>query len=104
MAFEARLAMVGYVDNQLKAEIDLQALHAKRLTLFGVSNKMRTPEQRASGVPPFVTDVMPAIAAGRIRPVIDKVFPFARLAEARERMEGNQQTGKIVVTMEESRQ
>jgi NADPH2:quinone reductase len=104
MAFEGRLAMVGYVDNQLKAEIDLQALHAKRLTLFGVSNKMRTPEQRASGVPPFVKDVMPAIAAGRIRPVIDKVFPFARLAEARERMEGNQQTGKIVVTMEESPQ
>jgi NADPH:quinone reductase len=104
MAFEARLAMVGYVDNQLKAELDLQALHAKRLTLFGVSNKMRTPDQRASGVPPFVKDVMPAIAAGRIRPVIDKVFPFAQLAQARERMEANQQTGKIVVTMEESRQ
>ena len=32
-------------------EIDIQALHVKRLTLFGVSNKMRTPEQRAAGVP-----------------------------------------------------
>ncbi|MBL8346601.1 MAG: zinc-binding dehydrogenase, partial [Rubrivivax sp.] len=35
MAFEARLATVGYVDHTLKAEIDLQALHMKRLTLFG---------------------------------------------------------------------
>ena len=102
MAFEARLATVGYVDSQLKAEIDLQALHAKRLTLFGVSNKMRNADQRAAGVAPFVKDVMPAIAAGRIRAVIDKVYPFAQLAEARARMEGNQQTGKIVVTMEGS--
>ena len=36
LAFEGRLATVGYVDNVLKAEIDLQALHAKRLVLFGV--------------------------------------------------------------------
>jgi NADPH:quinone reductase-like Zn-dependent oxidoreductase len=104
MAFEARLATVGYVDDQLKAEIDLQALHAKRLTLFGVSNKMRSAGQRAAGVAPFVKDVMPAIAAGRIRAVIDKVYPLAHLPEARARMEGNQQTGKIVVTMEDSAQ
>ena len=54
MAFEGRLATVGYVDNTLEAKIDIQALHAKRLSLFGVSNKLRTPEQRASGVPAFV--------------------------------------------------
>lgn len=101
MAFEARLATVGYVDGQLKAEMDLQALHARRLTLFGVSNKLRSAEQRAAGVAPFVKEVMPAIAAGRIRAVIDKVYPLSQLAEARARMEGNQQTGKIVVTMEE---
>lgn len=100
MAFEGRLATVGYVDGVLKGEIDIQALHAKRLTLFGVSNKLRTPEQRAAGVPAFVKDLMPAFAAGRIRPVIDSVFPFEKLAEARARMESNQHVGKIVITME----
>ena len=99
MAFEGRLATVGYVDNTLKAELDIQALHAKRLTLFGVSNKQRTPEQRASGVPAFVRDVMPAVAAGRIRPIIDRVYTFDQLAEARARMESNQHLGKIVVTL-----
>ncbi len=99
MAFEGRLATVGYVDNTLKAEIDIQALHAKRLTLFGVSNKQRTLEQRAAGVPAFVRDVMPAVAAGRIRPIIDRVYPFDQLAEARARMESNQHLGKIVVTL-----
>ena len=99
MAFEGRLATVGYVDNTLKAEIDIQALHAKRLTLFGVSNKLRTPEQRASGVPAFVADLMPAIADGRIRPVIDSVFPFEQLPDAKARMEANQHVGKLILKM-----
>ena len=99
MAFEGRLATVGYVDGVLKSEIDLQALHAKRLTLFGVSNKLRSAEQRAAGVPAFVADLMPAIAAGRIRPLVDRVFPFDQLAEARAHMEANRHLGKIVIKM-----
>jgi NADPH:quinone reductase len=99
MAFEGRLATVGYVDGVLASEIDIQALHAKRLTLFGVSNKLRTPEQRASGVPAFVADFMPAIASGRIRPVIDRVFPFEQFADARAYMESDKHLGKIVITM-----
>ena len=102
MAFEARYAQVGYVDNVLKAEIDLQALHARRLTLYGVSNKLRTAGQRASGVPGFVADILPALAAGRIRPVIDRVFPFAELEAARAHMEANRHVGKIVIAMPES--
>jgi NADPH:quinone reductase len=103
MAFEGRLATVGYVDETLQATIDIQALHAKRLTLFGVSNKLRTPEQRAAGVPAFVRDFMPAIRDGRIRPLIDSVHPFDGLAEARARMESNRHLGKIVITMGDTR-
>lgn len=97
MTFEGRLATVGYVDGVLKAEIDIEALHAKRLTLFGVSNKLRTADQRASGVPAFVAQILPLIAAGRIKAVIDRVFPFDQLAEAKALMESNQQLGKIVL-------
>jgi NADPH:quinone reductase-like Zn-dependent oxidoreductase len=100
MAFEGRLATVGYVDNTLKAEMDIQALHAKRLTLFGVSNKLRTAEQRASGVPAFTRELMPAFAEGRIRPLIDSTFPLEKLAEAAARMEANRHVGKIVIVME----
>jgi NADPH2:quinone reductase len=99
MAFEGRLATVGYVDGVLESEIDLQALHAKRLTLFGVSNKLRTAEQRAAGVPAFVADVMPAIADARIRPVIDAVYAFDELPAAKAHMESNRQLGKIVLVV-----
>jgi len=102
MAFEARYAQVGYVDDTLEARIDLQALHAKRLTLFGVSNKLRTAGQRASGVPGFVRDILPAIEDGRIKPLVDSVFPFAALEEARAHMEANRHVGKIVIAMPEA--
>ncbi|MBC7470738.1 MAG: zinc-binding dehydrogenase [Ramlibacter sp.] len=101
MAFQGRLATVGYVDGVLKAEIDLQALHAKRLTLFGVSNKLRSADQRAAGVPQFAADVLPALADGRIRPLVDRVFPFDQLAQAKAAMEANQHLGKLVLAIEQ---
>ena len=97
MAFEGRLATVGYVDRVLEAPIDLQALHAKRLTLFGVSNKLRNADQRAAGVPAFRADLMPAIADGRIRPLVDRVFAFDELAQAQAYMEADRHVGKIVL-------
>jgi NADPH:quinone reductase-like Zn-dependent oxidoreductase len=99
MAFEGRLATVGYVDGVLEAPLDLGALHAKRLTIFGVSNKLRTKAQRASGVPSFIQQVMPHFASGRMKPQIDEVVPFAQLPEAKARMEAGAHVGKIVLRM-----
>jgi NADPH:quinone reductase len=99
LAFEGRLAIVGYVDGVLKAEIDLDALHAKRLKVFGVSNKLRNAEQRAGSVRGFVADVLPAIADGRIRPLVERAFPFGELPQAKEWMESNRHAGKLVLVM-----
>jgi NADPH:quinone reductase-like Zn-dependent oxidoreductase len=102
LAFEGRLATVGYVDGVLKAEMDIEALHAKRLTLFGVSNKLRNAEQRARSTRGFVADILPAIADGRIRPMLDQVYAFDELPAAKARMESNAHLGKIVVRMQDS--
>ncbi len=99
MRFQARLGMVGYVDGVLRAELDLEALHARRLRLFGVSNKMRTPEHRAADVPAFVRDMLPAFASGALRPVVDRVFPFEQLGDAKAHMEANRHLGKIVLAV-----
>lgn len=99
MAFQGRLATVGYVDGVLNAQIDLQALHAKRLTVFGVSNKLRSPQQRADGVPAFAAGVLPLLADGRIKPLVDRVFPFEQLQQAKDCMEANLHLGKLVLAM-----
>lgn len=99
LAFEGRLATVGYVDGVVSAEIDLEALHAKRLTVFGVSNKLRTKEQRSAAVPRFVAEVMPHFEAGRMRPQIHEVVNFAQLHDAKASMEAGSHLGKIVLRM-----
>jgi NADPH:quinone reductase-like Zn-dependent oxidoreductase len=97
LAFQGRLAIVGYVDGSLRSEIDLDAVHAKRLTIFGVSNRLRNAAQRAASVRGFVADVLPAFAGGRVRPLIDRVFAFEELPQAKARMESNLHAGKIVL-------
>jgi NADPH:quinone reductase-like Zn-dependent oxidoreductase len=97
LAFQGRMGIVGYVDGTLSAPIDLEALHAKRLTVFGVSNKLRTPVQRASGIAQFAAQILPAFADGRIRPLVDKVLSFEAMPQAKAHMETNQHTGKIVI-------
>jgi NADPH:quinone reductase-like Zn-dependent oxidoreductase len=99
LAFEGRLATVGYLDRTLKAEIDLEALHAKRLHLFGVSNKLRPASERAQTVRGFEKDLLPYFADGRIVPVIDRVFAFEQLAEAHAHFESGNVVGKVVVRM-----
>jgi NADPH2:quinone reductase len=97
LAFQGRLATVGYVDGILKADIDLQALHARRLVLFGVSNKLTSPAHRAEAAARFEQEMLPLVAAGPLRPLIDRVFPFAQLPAARAHMEANAHVGKIVM-------
>ncbi|HEY9280320.1 MAG TPA: zinc-binding dehydrogenase [Eoetvoesiella sp.] len=96
-AFEARLAIVGYVDGMLRGDLDLEALHAKRLSLFGVSNKLRTKAQRAAALPRFTSDVLPYFSAGTIKPQVDKQFNFEDLAAAKACMEAGRHAGKIVL-------
>ena len=98
LGFEGRLAIVGYVDGVLKSEVDLEAVHARRLRIFGVSNKLRNAAQRASTVQGFVADFLPLFASGRIKPLIDRVFPFSELPAAKAYMESDAHVGKIVVT------
>jgi NADPH:quinone reductase-like Zn-dependent oxidoreductase len=81
----------------LKAEIDLDAVHAKRLRIFGVSNKLRDAEQRAQSVAGLRRDFLPLFESGRIKPLVDKVFALAELPAAKDYMEADRQTGKIVV-------
>jgi NADPH2:quinone reductase len=99
LANKGRMAIVGYVDNQHHADIDLSAVHASRIQIFGVSNAKMKAEERAEAKRGFVRDIMPAIESGRITPLVDSVFGFDDLPAAKARMDSNQMTGKIVVKM-----
>ena len=99
MGFQARLATVGYLDKTFTAPIDLAKLHAQRLHLFGVSAKHRPVHERAAMLPNFRRDMLPLLASGKLRPLVDKVFALEDMPRARAYMEANEQVGKIVLSM-----
>ena len=100
MGFQGRLAMVGYVDGQVESRIDLNALHSKRLQLFGVSNKMRNTAHRIAAAQALERDLLPMLADGRVTPWVDQVFAFDDLPVAQQCMQSNQHMGKLVLRVD----
>ena len=100
LARKGRIGIVGYVDGVLKAEIDLNALHANRFEVYGVSNSKATTEEKGEAMRCFIRDVAPMLSDGRIVPVVDKVFAFDDLASAKKYVESDAQMGKVVVRVQ----
>jgi NADPH:quinone reductase-like Zn-dependent oxidoreductase len=97
LANKGRLAIIGYVDDQHHAEINLEAVHGKRLQIFGVSNALMSAPERADAMRDFARDLLPGFAEGKITPLIDKVFPFDQVVAAKAYVETNAQLGKVVI-------
>jgi NADPH:quinone reductase len=94
-----RQIIVGYLDGQLQANLDLEALHGNRLQVVGISNTPLTPEQRAIPMRGFMRDIYPAIDSGKIRPVIDRVFRFDELPQAKAYVDTDQLLGKVIIRL-----
>ncbi|NCZ75998.1 MAG: zinc-binding alcohol dehydrogenase, partial [Betaproteobacteria bacterium] len=97
LAYQGRLALVGFVDAVKSVPMDLDRIHAYRLTIFGVSNKLRSAAQRAQSVRGFEEDILPMFAQGKLRPVIERVFAFEDLPAAQQAMRSNSHLGKLVL-------
>ena len=100
LARKGRVGIVGYVDGVLKAELDLNALHANRFEVYGVSNSKATTEEKGEAMRCFIRDVAPMLADGRIVPVVDKVFAFDDLPAAKNYVDSDAQMGKVVVRVQ----
>lgn len=99
LANKGRLAIVGSLDGAREATLDLSAVHAKRLEIFGVSNARMSPADRAEVMRGFARDMLPMFSDGRIVPLVDKVFSFDDLPAAKSYVESDAQVGKVVVRL-----
>jgi putative PIG3 family NAD(P)H quinone oxidoreductase len=79
------------------AEIDIFQIMRKRLRLSGSTMKMRTMEEKARLGEALRGAVWPLFAAGRLKPVTDRVLPLDEAAEAHRRMEAGAHIGKILL-------
>jgi NADPH2:quinone reductase len=82
-----------------KAELDLNLLLHRRLTLIGSTLRTRTPEEKAALCARFAQRALPRFAAGELRPVLAKTFPLANAGEAHALLARNEVVGKLVLKM-----
>jgi NADPH:quinone reductase-like Zn-dependent oxidoreductase len=82
-----------------KAEVVISDIMRRRLMLTGSTLRPRSIEFKTMVADEIVRTVWPYVQGGRLKPVIDSVFPLERAAEAHARMESGDHVGKIVLTM-----
>ena len=80
-----------------KSEILIPDIMRRRLTLTGSTLRPRSVEFKTMVADEIVRTAWPYVEGGRLRPVIDSVFPLDRAAEAHARMEAGDHVGKIVL-------
>lgn len=83
-----------------KTEIDLGLVLAKRLKLLGSTLRSQPVKEKARLIQGFWQQFGPALTDGRLKPVIDRVFPASELALAHARMAANGNIGKLVVDLD----
>lgn len=68
------------------------------MTLFAAAGlRNRSRDNKALIVSEVEKNVWPAIASGKIKPVVYKCFPLAEAAEAHRLMESSNHVGKILL-------
>jgi len=98
LAVGGRLAVIGVMGGR-KGELDVGRVLAGRLSILGSVLRPRPVEEKAAIIRAFERDVMPHFAAGRIVPLISRVYPLEQAAEAHRAMEAGEHFGKLVLSI-----
>ena len=93
-----RLVVIG-LQGGVKGELDLAALLGKRAAVHATSLRARPAAEKAAIVAAVLAGVWPAVEAGEVRPVIDRVLPLEQVREAHEVLEASSHVGKVVLTV-----
>ncbi|HET9425776.1 MAG TPA: NAD(P)H-quinone oxidoreductase [Gemmatimonadaceae bacterium] len=95
-ASRGRLMIVGSLGGGT-SDFPLGLVLRKRLVIRGTVLRSRSLAEKVDATARFEREVVPLLATGRARPVIDSVYPLEQIADAHRRMESNESVGKVVI-------
>ena len=96
LATKGRLMLVGLVAGA-SASFDLRRVLSRRVTITGTVLRARSVDEKAAATRAFSRDLVPLFEAGRLRAVVDHVYPLDAIADAHRRVESNETFGKVVL-------
>ncbi len=98
LAPDGRLVVIGF-QGGATAELNMAVLLVKRARLSAASLRGRSTEDKARVVAGTLRDTWPAIADGRVRPVVDRVLPLDRAGEAHQLLTDSTHIGKVLLAL-----
>ncbi len=96
LADDGRLVQIAFLQGP-RAEIDLNQVMRRRLTVTGSTLRPQSVAQKARIAESLRREVWPLLAQGRVRPVMDSEFPLEDAGAAHARLESNAVVGKVVL-------
>lgn len=99
LAEEGRHVSIAVL-NGPKTDLFIPLIMTKRLTLTGSTLRPRSVIFKSLVAEELARTVWPHVEAGRLKPIVDTVYPLAQASSAHALMDSGAHVGKIVLTME----
>lgn len=100
-ATDGRLVLLALMGGARVDAFHLGSLFRKRLSITASTLRNRSDAYKAELVAAFRAEAWQGFEDGTLRPVIDRIYPWADVADAHACMEANQNVGKIVLRIDE---
>jgi len=98
LGYRGRMLLVGTLGGA-SAALDFRKVMGKRLRITGTVLRARPAEEKAHAIRRFAAHVVPLLARGQVRPVLDSTFALGDASAAYERLESNSTFGKVVLVI-----
>jgi NADPH2:quinone reductase len=95
-AIWGRIVNISY-QSGMQANVNFAPMLMKRLSLLATTLRARSNAEKGAIRDTLLREVWPLIDAGRIKPVVDRVYPLGEAQEAHERMAKSAHIGKLLL-------
>jgi len=92
-----RIILIGLMAGR-SATLNLGSVLNRRVTIRGTVLRSRSDAEKAAVTAAFARDVLPLLERGVVRPVVERIFPLTKIADAHALLESNRTFGKLVLT------
>jgi len=100
MNSQGTLVLVGFMGGSFVTKASLLPIWSKNLTITSSTLRPRPLAYKQELISKFMADCWGAFETGKLRPIVDKIFPMKDVIEAHTYVENRHNFGKVVMTVE----
>jgi tumor protein p53-inducible protein 3 len=97
LATDGRLVLIATLGGAKVEQLDLRVLMKKRIQITATTLRARSQDYKVRLTRDLSEFALPRFKDDRLRPVIDRIFPWEEVVQAHRYMEDNKNIGKIIL-------